>query len=387
MAWYIWLLLILVVILLGVIVWQQDAKRSKRAKPPSPKGPLLYEDRPKESIGSPREEAPVVTPPVEKPVPRERLTEKELSANADASAKIALAAEEALVMAEEVVAAPPPETEDRDLTPVGTDKTDELAESAAQAREAEADLVAEVEWAVPEGLSAEDQISAEETITAAEEVMVEWPHQAEEVDQAARPDLDDELADTAAQAEEAEVELQGADLQEAAEPQIGADLDDDLRESAEQAAEAEADLEKGEWTADAPASSEFFQGTDPVPGIGRDLSREEDPDEAWGPAHEAELDVQEYDASVAAKASARHDNLRWIAGIGPKIAGLLEDAGIVTFAQLAKTDIRELQLILDTANVRLANPDTWPEQAALAAEARWDELATLQTNLKGGQRV
>jgi hypothetical protein len=34
---------------------------------------------------------------------------------------------------------------------------------------------------------------------------------------------------------------------------------------------------------------------------------------------------------------------------------------------------------------RLADPTTWPEQAALGAKGLWDDLAALQTRLKGGR--
>jgi hypothetical protein len=31
------------------------------------------------------------------------------------------------------------------------------------------------------------------------------------------------------------------------------------------------------------------------------------------------------------------------------------------------------------------DPTTWPEQAKMAADGNWDELKTLQDNLKGGK--
>jgi len=82
------------------------------------------------------------------------------------------------------------------------------------------------------------------------------------------------------------------------------------------------------------------------------------------------------------------DDLKLIEGIGPKISQLLMDNGILTFAQLAATSIERLQAILEEAgpNFQLANPDTWPEQAKLAAAGAWDELQTLQDRLIGGRR-
>jgi len=82
------------------------------------------------------------------------------------------------------------------------------------------------------------------------------------------------------------------------------------------------------------------------------------------------------------------DDLKRIEGIGPKISGLLQAAGITTFAQLAATDVSRLKEILAEADLTaLANPTTWPEQARLAAAGKWDAFETLQDELKGGRRV
>ena len=81
------------------------------------------------------------------------------------------------------------------------------------------------------------------------------------------------------------------------------------------------------------------------------------------------------------------DDLKVIEGIGPKIANLLQQAGIATFAQLAVTQINRLALILEEAQIRLADPSTWPEQAELAAAGDWEALEALQEQLKGGRRV
>ena len=81
------------------------------------------------------------------------------------------------------------------------------------------------------------------------------------------------------------------------------------------------------------------------------------------------------------------DDLKLIEGIGPKISGLLKDAGIVTFGQLAETYVERLQEILDAAEIRIADPSTWPEQARLAAAADMAALQALQDSLKGGRAV
>jgi hypothetical protein len=65
--------------------------------------------------------------------------------------------------------------------------------------------------------------------------------------------------------------------------------------------------------------------------------------------------------------TATRDDLKLIEGIGPKISSLLDEAGISTFAALAESDAGLLNEILKNANTSLANPETWPEQAHLAA--------------------
>lgn len=81
------------------------------------------------------------------------------------------------------------------------------------------------------------------------------------------------------------------------------------------------------------------------------------------------------------------DDLEIIEGIGPKIKTLLKTAGILTFAQLAEADTPRLRQILEAAGLRIADPETWPEQARLAAQKDWDGLKNLQDRLKGGRKV
>jgi FtsH-binding integral membrane protein len=80
------------------------------------------------------------------------------------------------------------------------------------------------------------------------------------------------------------------------------------------------------------------------------------------------------------------DDLKRIEGIGPKISGLFQAAGIATFAKLASTDASHLLQIVRDAGITIADPTTWPEQAALAAEGKWEQLEALQEVLKGGRR-
>ncbi len=92
-------------------------------------------------------------------------------------------------------------------------------------------------------------------------------------------------------------------------------------------------------------------------------------------------------AQVAQTAPLVPDDLTILEGIGPKINKLLHEAGIVTFAHLAATDVRELKAILDPAKLQFIDPSTWAEQAKLAAAGKFDELKVLTDSLKGGRRV
>jgi predicted flap endonuclease-1-like 5' DNA nuclease len=81
------------------------------------------------------------------------------------------------------------------------------------------------------------------------------------------------------------------------------------------------------------------------------------------------------------------DDLVIIEGIGPKIADVLKQAGVTTFAQLAAMDPARIHNILQAANLRLADPKSWPEQARLAAAGDQAGLKALQDRLKGGREV
>ncbi len=83
---------------------------------------------------------------------------------------------------------------------------------------------------------------------------------------------------------------------------------------------------------------------------------------------------------------AKPDDLKKVEGIGPKIAEIFNNAGILTFADLAKTPVKKLETILAEAGSRYAskNPGSWPKQAKMAADGKWDELKKWQDEVKGG---
>ncbi len=92
--------------------------------------------------------------------------------------------------------------------------------------------------------------------------------------------------------------------------------------------------------------------------------------------------------SAAKKGDAKPDDFKKIEGIGPKISELLTNAGLATFADLAAAEVDKLKEILAEAGKRyqMHDPTTWPEQASLAADGKWEELKTLQDELDGGKK-
>jgi len=86
---------------------------------------------------------------------------------------------------------------------------------------------------------------------------------------------------------------------------------------------------------------------------------------------------------------AKPDDLKKIEGIGPKIAEMLNNAGILTFTQLADSSVDKLKEILATGGKRytMHDPTTWPQQSKLAANGEWDALNKLQDELDGGKVV
>lgn len=88
-----------------------------------------------------------------------------------------------------------------------------------------------------------------------------------------------------------------------------------------------------------------------------------------------------------AKKAAEGDDLKIIEGIGPKIADLLINEGIVSFADLAATPAERVKEILDAAGSSYAmhDPTTWAQQAELARDGKLDELKELQDKLNAGR--
>ena len=99
-----------------------------------------------------------------------------------------------------------------------------------------------------------------------------------------------------------------------------------------------------------------------------------------------EVDVEATKEAVAKDAKSEADDLTKIEGIGPKAAEALVAAGIATYNDLSKGDADKIKEILTEASSRMAHldPTSWPKQAKMAADGKWDELKEWQDNTKGG---
>lgn len=97
-----------------------------------------------------------------------------------------------------------------------------------------------------------------------------------------------------------------------------------------------------------------------------------------------------FDSALAATVygkKIKENDLKVVEGIGPKIEGLFNAAGITTWRELSETSTEKLQNILDAAGDSYAihNPSTWAKQALLAYQGKWQELKEWQDNLQGGK--
>jgi hypothetical protein len=96
------------------------------------------------------------------------------------------------------------------------------------------------------------------------------------------------------------------------------------------------------------------------------------------------LELNQVESAVITK-----ENLKVIEGIGPKIESLLQKNGIYTLDQLAKSSTGNLLSLLQNAgsSFQMHDPNSWPQQAALARDGKWEELGKLQDKLEGGKFV
>ena len=86
-------------------------------------------------------------------------------------------------------------------------------------------------------------------------------------------------------------------------------------------------------------------------------------------------------APKAAKST--KDDLKKVEGIGPKIEETLHAAGVMTFGDLAGTTPEKIsEIITDVRGKHV--PNSWPKQAKMADDGKWDELKKWQDEHDGG---
>ena len=71
-------------------------------------------------------------------------------------------------------------------------------------------------------------------------------------------------------------------------------------------------------------------------------------------------EVKKEAPKAAPKAEAKGDDLKKLEGVGPKLAEILNEAGITTYAGLAETSIEKMKEILEAAGSRYASKDPAP---------------------------
>lgn len=83
----------------------------------------------------------------------------------------------------------------------------------------------------------------------------------------------------------------------------------------------------------------------------------------------------------------KQDDLTVVEGIGPKIKELFHNHDVKTWKALSECSIEKCQSVLDSGGerYRVHKPGTWPKQAKLAYEGKWEELSNWQDELDGGK--
>ena len=83
----------------------------------------------------------------------------------------------------------------------------------------------------------------------------------------------------------------------------------------------------------------------------------------------------------------KENDLTVIEGIGPKIQQLFHNNGVRSWKALADCNIERCQTILDSGGdaFKMHVPGTWPKQARLAYDGKWEKLLEWQDELDGGK--
>lgn len=184
---------------------------------------------------------------------------------------------------------------------------------------------------------------------------------------------------------QANKEAKEAALKAAEEARIAAEEKAKAEEEARIAAEAQAKADaeaKAKEEAEAKAAEEAKSKEEADVKAAADAEAEK--------KEEAAPAASGFDAD-AAKAvygkKIKQDDLTFVEGIGPKIAELFQNEGVSTWAALGECSVDRCNEVLATGGdkFKMHSPDTWPKQAKLAAEGKWEELKKWQDELDGGR--
>lgn len=122
-------------------------------------------------------------------------------------------------------------------------------------------------------------------------------------------------------------------------------------------------------------------------GLGAKKKTAKKPKEKKAVETETPKKAEKVKTEAPKKKASKGDDLTKIEGIGPKVSELFTENGIKSFSDLASKSAEELKAILTPKGGRYASmdPETWPEQAKMAAEGKWDALKKWQDELDGGR--
>jgi len=83
----------------------------------------------------------------------------------------------------------------------------------------------------------------------------------------------------------------------------------------------------------------------------------------------------------------KQDDLTIVEGIGPKIQQLFHNHDVKTWKALSECSVEKCQTVLNSGGERykIHKPGTWPRQAKLAYEGKWQALSDWQDKLDGGK--
>ena len=87
----------------------------------------------------------------------------------------------------------------------------------------------------------------------------------------------------------------------------------------------------------------------------------------WVSRNKGEQAEAQVEAHAEPQAEKSADDLTKLEGVGPKVAKILAEAGITSFADLAEADAAEVDKVLDANRLQMLDSAGWIEQAKLAA--------------------